>query len=132
VIGQSADPGRRGRSAYTYYHLPMVAGIILAAAADELTIAHPSHEATVSSTALIHGGPALYLLGNVLFKWTIWGHVPPSRWAALAGLAVLIPVSAMTSLLTLSILATLVLIGLAASDLVLSQSVHPEAVLAEA
>jgi low temperature requirement protein LtrA len=31
VISSSEDPGRLGRSAYTYFHFPMVAGIIAAA-----------------------------------------------------------------------------------------------------
>ena len=38
---RSADPGRLGLTAYTYFHIPMVAGVIAAAAADELTLAHP-------------------------------------------------------------------------------------------
>ncbi len=41
AIGLAGDPGRLGRSAYTYFHVPMVAGIIVTAVADELTIAHP-------------------------------------------------------------------------------------------
>jgi low temperature requirement protein LtrA len=42
VIAGSADPGRLGRSAYTYCHLPMVAGIIVTAVGDELVIATPA------------------------------------------------------------------------------------------
>lgn len=118
VIASSSDPGRLGRSAYTYFHVPMAAGIITAAAADEVTIAHPSQEATAATTALILGGPALYLLGNALFKWTLWHHVPRSRYVALGALAALIPLAIVSSNLLLSIAATLVLIGLAASDVV--------------
>jgi low temperature requirement protein LtrA len=71
VISAASDPGRIGVSAYTYFHIPMVAGIIAAAGADELTIAHPTDEATVATTALILGGPALYLVGNAMFKWAL-------------------------------------------------------------
>jgi low temperature requirement protein LtrA len=39
IISSSEDPGRFGSSAYTYFHIPMIAGII--AASDELTVAHP-------------------------------------------------------------------------------------------
>ena len=38
VIAAADDVGRQGRSAYTYFHVPMVAGIIVTAVADELTI----------------------------------------------------------------------------------------------
>ena len=40
IIITSEDPGRMARSAYTYFHIPMVAGIIAIAAADEFTVAH--------------------------------------------------------------------------------------------
>src|SRR5215207_7800505 len=61
VISSSEDPGRLGRSAYTYFHLPMIAGIIAVAAADELTVAHPGDRGTASSVALTLGGTALFL-----------------------------------------------------------------------
>lgn len=57
VIAAASNPGRIARSAYTSCHIPMVAGVIATAAADELTIAHPVEEATVATTALILGGP---------------------------------------------------------------------------
>lgn len=116
VIAAAADPGRLGLSAYTYVHIPMVAGIIVAAAADELAIAHPTEPATVASTALVLGGPALYLVGNALFKRTLWGHVPRSRPIAVGALAALVPVAAVSSVLVLMVAATLVLVGLALSD----------------
>src|SRR5262249_34904022 len=47
VIASVPDPGRLGRWAYSYFHLPIVAGIIVVAAADELTIAHPLDGVTV-------------------------------------------------------------------------------------
>lgn len=116
IIAAVADPGRLALSAYTYVHVPMVAGIIVAAAADELTIAHPTDQATVASTVLILGGPALYLVGNALFKRTLWGHVPRSRPLAVGALAALVPVAVVSSALVLLVAATLVLVGLALSD----------------
>ena len=41
-IARSSDPGRLARLAYTYLHLLLVAGIIVAAVGDELVLAHPS------------------------------------------------------------------------------------------
>ena len=41
VRGSSDDPGRLARSGYTYLHIPIVAGIIVAAVGDELVLHHP-------------------------------------------------------------------------------------------
>ena len=65
----AADRGRVARNAYTYLHMPIVAGIILCAVADELVLVHPDH-ASDAGLLVILGGPFVYLLGNMLFKWT--------------------------------------------------------------
>ena len=67
-IAHSDDPGRVARIAYTYLHLPIVAGIIVCAVSDELILTHPAH-ADNAGIAAILGGPVLYLLGTALFKW---------------------------------------------------------------
>jgi low temperature requirement protein LtrA len=67
-ITHSADPGRQGRSAYTYVHVVIVAGIIGCAVADEVTLVHPEH-GTNTGLAVMVGGPACYLIGVALFKW---------------------------------------------------------------
>ena len=41
-ITVSADPGRYARAVYTYFHIPIMAGIVVCAVGDELTIAHPA------------------------------------------------------------------------------------------
>ncbi len=53
IISAADDPGRLALTAYTYFHIPIVAGIIVAATGDELAIAHPTDPATVGSAALI-------------------------------------------------------------------------------
>jgi low temperature requirement protein LtrA len=116
VISAASDPGRIGVSAYTYFHIPMVAGIIAAAGADELTIAHPTDEATVATTALILGGPALYLVGNAMFKWALWDRLPRSRLVAICALAALVPLAVVSSALTLLVAAALVLVVVALWD----------------
>lgn len=68
-IAHAEDPGRIARLAYTYIHLLIVAGIIVCAVADEIVLVHPGHAETMG-IAVILAGPALYLLGNALFKWT--------------------------------------------------------------
>ncbi|WP_460875522.1 low temperature requirement protein A [Rhodanobacter koreensis] len=71
AIRQSADPGRTARIAYTYLHLLIVAGIIVSAVADKLTLHEPAQQAGMVDGAVLLGGPALYLLGNAWFKKTV-------------------------------------------------------------
>ncbi len=91
LIASSADPGRLARLAYTYIHLLMVAGIIVSAVADELVLAHPTGHTGPATTLAVLGGPALYLAGNLLFKWATAGRLPLSHLAALLLLVLLVP-----------------------------------------
>jgi low temperature requirement protein LtrA len=58
------DPGRLARDAYTYLHLPIIAGIIATAVGNDLLIAHPHEPLHGAGLAMMLGGPALYLLGE--------------------------------------------------------------------
>lgn len=115
-IAHSEDPGRLARAAYTYAHLLIVAGIIVCAVADELVLVHPDHATPVGVIAIL-GGPALYLIGNALFKWIIWDRrFPPlSHLAGLAALASMGGWAALAhpSALALGIGTTLVMVGVA-------------------
>lgn len=112
----SADRGRVARNAYTYLHMPIVAGIILCAVADELVLVHPDH-ATDAGILVILGGPFVYLLGNMLFKWvTNTRRTPPLSHMAglLALLALAVPAFMhLLSALSLGMLTTLVLVAVA-------------------
>ena len=116
-IVHASDPGRQGRMAYTYLHLPIVAGIIVCAVADELVLMHPDH-ATDAAIAVILSGPFLYLLGNALFKWvTNDRRLPP--FSHLIGIASLIALTVPAfshwfTALQLSVLTTIVLVAVAA------------------
>jgi low temperature requirement protein LtrA len=116
AIVRSADPGRMARSAYVYFHIPIVAGIIAVAAADELVLAHPGEAGTPASVSLILGGTALFLAGHGLFSWAVTGRVPSSRFVAVAALAALAPLGAAVPALALSAAAALVVILLAVWD----------------
>jgi low temperature requirement protein LtrA len=89
-IAHAADAGRHARVGYTYLHLPIVAGIVLCAVADELVLAHPDH-ASNAAMAVMLGGPALYLAGVGAFKWSSRDlRLPPlSHLMGLALLALL-------------------------------------------
>ena len=113
-LAANADPGRMARLAYTYFHIPIVAGIIVTAASDEMALAHPSGHAGTAEIICLIGGPALYLLGNLLFKRTNASHFPLSHLVGLGLLAATLPFAWQLSPLVLSIAATstLVLVAL--------------------
>jgi low temperature requirement protein LtrA len=114
MFSSSEDPGRLARSAYTYFHLPMIAGIISVAAADELTVAHPGQRGTLASVTLTLGGTALFLAGHALFKWAVFGGLSWPRVVAIAALIALIPVSFAIPTLALTGAAGLIVVGLVA------------------
>jgi low temperature requirement protein LtrA len=125
IISSSEDPGRLGRSAYTFFHLPMVAGIIAVAAADELTVAHPGERATAALVALTLGGTALFLAGHALFTWAIFGVLSWPRVIAIAALIALVPVGFVVPALALGVAVVLIVAALAVWDtLVYRGSVH--------
>jgi low temperature requirement protein LtrA len=121
TIALSEDPGRLARSAYTYFHLPMIAGIIAVAAADELTVAHPGDPGTLASISLTLGGAALFVAGHGVFLWAVSGRVPWSRLVAVVALAALAPVGFAASALTLAGTAALIVVLLAIGDSVTHQ-----------
>jgi low temperature requirement protein LtrA len=92
LIAHHAEPGRVGRNAYTYLHIPIVMGMIAAAVADELLLAHPRGHAELPLVAFGCGGLAIYLLGVGCFKRIAHpdGRFPLSH---LAGLALLAPLA---------------------------------------
>src|SRR6185436_15961923 len=67
----------------------IVLGLIGIAVADELAIAHPSDDATLGFTVLAFGGPALFLLAQLLFHHAALGQAPRSRALGLGALAIL-------------------------------------------
>jgi len=116
TIAHSEDPGRLARSAYTYFHLPMIAGIIAVAAADEFTVAHPGDPGTFASISLTLGGAALFVAGHGIFLWAVSGRVPWSRLVAVVALAALAPVGFAVPALTLAGAAALIVVLLAIGD----------------
>lgn len=113
LIEHHADPGRVARLAFTYAHIPIVAGIVLSAVASELIIAEPLHHATGGVAAAIVGGPALFLLGNAWFKKVTGRNIPLSHLVGLGLLAGLAALSPVLTLLAQGVLAAGVLVVVA-------------------
>jgi low temperature requirement protein LtrA len=113
-ISKSSEPGRVARLAYTYLHMPIVAGIILAAVANELVLTHPADHSDPRTVVSAIGGPLLFLIGTILFKHTIRGFLQLSHGAGIIALGVLAWFASDLSPLMLSLLTTAILIIVAA------------------
>jgi low temperature requirement protein LtrA len=117
AMAASEDPGRLARDAYTYIHVVIVAGIIGAAVGDDLLIAEPHEPLHGVGLAMVLGGPALYLLGESLFRRRMTGTVNPKRLAVVAVLVALALLGPHVSALALSALVAALLTGLALWEL---------------
>lgn len=91
-IGEAERTGAIARLTYTYIHILLVGGIVLLAVGDELVLAHPDDPLDLATLAIVTAAPALYLLGNLLFKRSI-GR--PWLKSHLAGMAALVAVFAL-------------------------------------
>jgi low temperature requirement protein LtrA len=105
-ISNVKDPGRVARLAYTYLHMPIVAGIVVVAVGDELVLAHPSGHSDAKTVISIVGGPLLFLVGVILFKHTIHGRWQLSHLVGIAAFVVLAPFGHFLSPLILSSITT--------------------------
>jgi low temperature requirement protein LtrA len=116
IIAASDDPGRLGRNAYHIIHPIMIAGIIVGAAADQLTLADPDAVGRRPASWMILGGVGLFLTGHAAFKAVIWRRVPWSRIAALAVLGLLGLAAPHISALALGACSVAVIVAVAAVD----------------
>jgi low temperature requirement protein LtrA len=112
-ISKSSEPGRLARLAYTYLHMPIVAGIIVSAVADELVLAHPGGVSDLKTVLSAIGGPLLFLLGTILFKLSFRGFLQLSHGVGIIALGILAWFAGGLSPLTLSILTTAIMITVA-------------------
>jgi low temperature requirement protein LtrA len=117
-ISKAKDPGRVARLAYTYLHMPIVAGIVVVAVGDELVLAHPSGHADAKTVISLVGGPLLFLVGAILFKHTIHGWYQLSHLVGIAALAAVAPFGHLLSPLILSSITTAVLLVVGAWEAV--------------
>jgi low temperature requirement protein LtrA len=92
-----AEPGKTqnemARDSYSYLHLVMVAGIVLAALGMKTTIGHyGGHLDAVPAFALL-GGVAVYLLGHVAFRYRHVHTINRQRLLLAIVLLLLVPVA---------------------------------------
>jgi low temperature requirement protein LtrA len=113
-ISHSEETGRLARLAYTYLHLPIVAGIVVSAVGDELLLAHPEGHSDMKAVLSMIGGPLLFLIGTILFKRSIRGIFQLSHMVGIGLLVALMPFAHYLSPLALSSATTLIILVVAA------------------
>jgi low temperature requirement protein LtrA len=113
AIARSRDPARLGRAGYAYAHGIMVAGIIVIAVGIEMTMAHPNGATSIAGTAVVLGGPALYLAGNALFNYALARRTPWSRLGGIGAFVLLVPLASEVEPLVLAGASTVVTLALA-------------------
>jgi low temperature requirement protein LtrA len=96
----------------------IVLGVIGIAVADELAIVHPGDDATLGFTILAFGGPALFLVAQLLFQQAALGRAPRSRALGLGALAILAVATAQLTLIVGIAASSAVLIAVAITDTV--------------
>lgn len=88
AIEAAAEPGRLVRTAYTWIHLAIIAGIVLLSVGDKEALGHP-HEHNVAATVVTLGGPLLFLIGTALFRRVLEHRWPVAHLLGAAGILVL-------------------------------------------
>jgi low temperature requirement protein LtrA len=84
---------RLARDAYSYLHLPMIAGIVLVALAIKTTLAHVDEPLAAVPAVALCAGVSLYLLARTAFRLRVVGTLETERIVAAVAAAALIPLA---------------------------------------
>jgi low temperature requirement protein LtrA len=106
------------RDAYTYLHLPMVAGIVLFAFAMKTTLAHVGDELDVIPAVGLCGGPALYLFAYVVLRVRVSRTLGRGRLVAAVASALLLPIALVVPALVALTLVAAVWVALHAYEII--------------
>jgi low temperature requirement protein LtrA len=115
AVVASRHPAWVGRSAADS-HLVMVTGVITTAVGYGVAIAKPIEHAPAAWTAVILGGPAVYLVGRSRLEYEVFSRVSLFRPVALGVLALLLPALLRAAPLITLTAAGAVLAGVASTD----------------
>ncbi|MBQ1018947.1 low temperature requirement protein A [Micromonospora sp. D93] len=105
---EHADPTRLGVIT-GYLHLLMIAGLVVTAVGAELSIAHPLRTGDTTEALVILSGPALFLMGRILFSAAIHRRL---SWPRVAALFVLGGAAALLRLPLLAVSAVVTVVAL--------------------
>jgi len=119
AIASASNPGRLARLAYTYVHAIIIAGIVLSSAADKEVLKHPDAAVSVWTAAALLGGPALYLVGLILFRWVVARELLISHLVGVAVFLLLVGPAFLLSPLELAAMTAAGLVGVAVWETIL-------------
>ena len=105
--------------AYSYLHLPMIAGIVLFAFGLKTTVSHVGDPLETVPAVALCGGAALYLLGHIAFLFRATRHVFRRRTVGAVLLLALTPIA-----LVIPALAALALVGTVCSLVVAYEAIR--------
>jgi low temperature requirement protein LtrA len=115
-LANAPDRTRLARDGYTYLHAVLIAGVILSAVGNELVIAHATERLDTPELVVVAAGPALYLLGHVLFRLRMAGSLSWKRSLGAAGCVAVGFVGAVVPALVVSTLLVGVLAAVIAAE----------------
>ncbi|HEX7245355.1 MAG TPA: low temperature requirement protein A [Solirubrobacterales bacterium] len=115
ALAGDGDPSRLV-AVGNYTLIAMVIGIVAIAVGDELAIADPSGNPSAAAVALIFGGPAIFLLAQLVFIRHASGRAPGARVAGCLALAALALLTSPFDALLAVIASSAVLFAVAVAD----------------
>lgn len=118
AIEASDEPGRLARTAYTWVHLPIIAGIVLMSVGDKESLSLPDQRG-LAATLVVVGAPILFLTGTILFRRVLEGRWPRPQLIGLGALLLLASAAFAVPFfdaLRLSITSAILLVGIAAAE----------------
>lgn len=118
VLEETNDEAKMGQRAI-YTIAVMLAGLVLVAVGDDLSIAHPDGEPSIAASIVLFGGPALYVLAQAVFQKKTKGRAVSSRPVSLFAFVAGGVVSLWLPTLLAATLATAIMVAVAAHDSVI-------------
>lgn len=112
----SRDRGRFARDVYTYLHAPIVAGVVMSAAALEEITLHPTDALPAPFRWLLVGGIAMYLVGVAAAVYRAFGKLAIERLVASVAILVVVVALAEVDGVVLLVAVDLVLLAMLAIE----------------
>lgn len=85
-LAEAEDPAVLARDAYTYLHLPIIAGVIMVAVGDDFLVSDATASLSTAGLIMLVGGPALFLAAENMFRLRMIGSIASKRAVTIAAL----------------------------------------------
>jgi low temperature requirement protein LtrA len=116
AVAAASDPLRVTISAIYAHPVMVAAGLVAISVSDDLVIRHPAGHTQPAWSAVILGGPALFLAGRAIFEYAVFSRVSPDRVIGVLVLAAISPAMILAPPLLAALAAAVVLAGVAIAD----------------